>query len=172
VIAAQSPQQPIEDREAFAIVVQDGRLRQLDEFGRHAERASGTSGNGDVSGATQSGSSPATFQVTSAGRTSLRTSAPRGPTPAFEIGFAIKRDEMHLSPLLFVGSLSSAFSFRHCEPPVRPQAGPMTGFAKQSRVPHTILGLLRRSAPRNDGETRNDGHLITKTQIPIARLSA
>ena len=39
VIAAQSPQQTIEDSEAFGVAVQDGGLRQLDEFGRHTERA-------------------------------------------------------------------------------------------------------------------------------------
>ncbi len=41
---------------------------------------------------------------------------------------------------------------RHCEPPGRANARPMTGSAKQSIERHTRMdGLLRRSAPRNDG---------------------
>jgi len=49
-------------------------------------------------------------------------------------------------------TLSAAFSFsRHCEPPGRANARPMTGSAKQSMRRQRKCGLLRREAPRNDG---------------------
>src|SRR5687767_11864564 len=39
---------------------------------------------------------------------------------------------------------------RHCEPPGRANARPMTGSAKQSSFWNRKAGLLRRFAPRND----------------------
>jgi hypothetical protein len=39
---------------------------------------------------------------------------------------------------------------RHCEPTGRANARPMTGSAKQSMLPRSKCGLLRRFAPRND----------------------
>ena len=79
VMAAQPPQQAIENGKAFGIAVQDRELRQLDEFGGYAEGAgscraavfAALSGGGS----SRSGLLPRTVQVTSDGFITFSTSA-------------------------------------------------------------------------------------------------
>jgi len=63
---------------------------------------------------------------------------------------------------------------RHCEPTGRANARPMTGSAKQSSFVAATkkAGLLRRVAPRNDGERANVTALICPTGKSAANLSS
>jgi hypothetical protein len=56
-----------------------------------------------------------------------------------------------LPAIVLVSDMDSPIVDRHCEPTGRANARPMTGSAKQSMPQHVENGLLRRFAPRNDG---------------------
>jgi hypothetical protein len=51
---------------------------------------------------------------------------------------------------------------RHCEPPGRANARPMTGSATQSIASQRKTGLLRRCAPRNDGRRVRGGRTLPR----------
>ena len=97
---AQPPQQPIQHRKPLGIAMQDGRLREFDEF------------RGDIEGGLERAQWGFGRQRFGCGCELLRLVAPHDPwhagwldltqhqrsrrcAPAFEIGFAVERDEMH-----------------------------------------------------------------------------
>src|SRR5438552_17143844 len=61
-------------------------------------------------------------------------------------------------------------ALRHCEPPGRADARPMTGSAKQSIVQSRVIdGLLRRFAPRDDGSSYGRSDCITRSTTCLRR---
>src|SRR3984957_20572056 len=101
MIAAQPPQQPVEDRETLAVAMQDRDLRQFDEPGRYAERAIQRLQRrsrwfeqfGRVTG-------HAPYHV--GWLYAVERKRARGVPPAFEIGLAVELDEVHGLLSLFV----------------------------------------------------------------------
>jgi hypothetical protein len=97
VVAPQPPQQSVENGKTLGSAVQDRGLRQLDEFGGDVEGAVWSFKRcGGRRGLEQFGLVALHHPCHIGGFYSIQGQRSRRFTPAFEIGFAIECDEVHV----------------------------------------------------------------------------
>src|SRR5260370_27559651 len=96
MMAPQPPQQAIKDRKAIGVAVQDGRLRQFDEFGRYVESAlRGFERRCCRRWLEQFGPVALHRPLHLGRRHMMQHKSASGLPPAFEIGLAVEDHEMH-----------------------------------------------------------------------------
>src|ERR1700738_1744596 len=96
MMASRLPQQAIEDRKALGVAVQDGRLRQFDEFGRYGESAlRGFERQCCRRWLEQFGPVAVHRPFHLGRRHMMQHQSASGLPPAFEIGLAVEDYEMH-----------------------------------------------------------------------------